>query len=92
MNPIFQMHLEIIDAHFRPRGVQFARAVLALDAWVVHVLDVFGRGRVGPDGDGHVGCGADSGVAHCAFEGVVGVVLLQALEGAREPGRRGWLG
>lgn len=87
MNPIFEMDFEIVNAHFRAWGVQLAGAIFAFDARVVHIFDVFRWGRVGSDGDGQVGCGAYGGVSHRAFEGVVRVVLLQALKSAGEPGR-----
>ena len=79
------MHLEIIDPHLRPRRVQFSWTIFTLDAGVVHELNIV-RGRgVRAHADGEVGECADGGVAHCAFEGVVGVRLLEAGEGVGEP-------
>ncbi len=85
MDPVLEMHLEIIDSHFRPWRVQLTRTVFALDAWIVHVLDVFRWRRIWPNGDGQVGCGADGRIPHRTFEGIVWIVLLQPLEGAGEP-------
>lgn len=85
MQPIFQMDLEIIDPHFRPRRVEFPGAIFAFDPGVVHVFHIIGGWGVGTHADGEVGDGADGGVAHCAFEGVGGVGLLEAGEGVVEP-------
>ncbi len=48
------MNFEIIDPHLRPGRIQFARAVLALDPRVEHVLDVVLRLVFG-ESDGLIG-------------------------------------
>lgn len=87
MQPILQMNFEVIDSHLRPGRIQFARAVLAFDPRVEHVLDVILRLVFGKS-DGLIGRQADRRVSHRAFECVIRVVLLQALESGREPRRR----
>ena len=85
MQPIFQVHFKIVHPHLWPRRVQFSRAVLTFDSWVVHEFDIVGSGRVGAHGDGEVGEGADCCVAHCTFEGVGRIILLQAVESVKKP-------
>lgn len=86
MHPILQMHLEIIHAHLRAGRVQFPGTVGALDAGIIHELDVVRRRRVGPDRDREVRDVIDGRVAHRAFEGVLRVAFLEPLEGVQEPG------
>lgn len=73
------MHLEVIDSHLRSRRVHFAWTVQTPDARVIHVFDVF-LGFVFVERHRLIGGGANSRVAHCAFEFVVRVILLEALE------------
>lgn len=85
MNAVLQMNLKIIDAHLWTGCVEFSRTILALDARIIHVFDIFwGRG-VGSDGDGEVSNGADGCVAHCSLKVVVGVVEFKLGESSVEP-------
>lgn len=79
------MDFKIIHTHLRPWRVEFPRAILTFNPWVIHVFYII-RGRgFGTYADGKVGDGADGGVAHCAFEGVGRVGLLEAGEGVVKP-------
>ena len=90
MQPILQMHLEIIHPHLRPWRIQLAWAILTLDSRIVHEFDIVWGWGVWTHADGEVGEGADGSVAHCTFEGVVRVGLLETGEGVGEPlGRLG---
>lgn len=84
MQPVLQMHLKIINAHLRPRGIHFARTIQASNARVIHVFDVFLR-LVYIEKYGLISGSADGGVPHCAFELIVGVALLEALKSLDEP-------
>lgn len=85
------MHLKIINPRLRARRIQFPRTIQTFYAGIIHVFHIRGRGLVGAEGDGEVGGGGDGGVAHCAFEEVVGVGLLEFGEGVGEPGGGGGL-
>lgn len=74
MNAILQVNLEIVNAHLWTGCVELSRAILALDARIIHVFNIF-RGRgVGSDRDREVSDGAHGCVTHCSLEVVVGVV------------------
>lgn len=81
MQPVLQVHLEITNARLWPRGIQLARTIQTFDARVVHVFEIRGRGFSRADTDGHVGGCGDGCVAHCSFEEVVRVGLLEFGEG-----------
>lgn len=87
MNTILEVGHEIGDTHFGTGGVEFARAVRALDPRVIHKLDIVRRRGIRTDGDGKIGDVANGGVAHGAFKCIVGVAFLEALQGLGEPGR-----
>ena len=88
MHLVLQMYLKIRDPGLGPRRVQLARAIQALDARVVHHLDVLGLGFVGFLMHRQIGLLGDHGVAHAAFELIVGVPLLEPVERMVEPFRR----
>lgn len=79
------MHLEVVHPHFRSRRVKLSRAILTLDPWIVHELDIVRTRGVRTHADGEIGDGADGGIAHCAFEGVIRIILLETGESVGEP-------
>lgn len=85
------MHLKIIHPRLRARRIKFPGTIQAFYPWVIHVFHIWWGGGVGAEGYWEVGGGGDGGVAHCAFEEVVGVGLLEFGEGVGEPGGGGGL-
>ena len=85
------MHLKIINPRLRARRIKFPGTIQTFYPGVIHIFHVGRGGGVGPESDGEVGGGGDGGVAHCAFEEVVRVGLLEFGEGVGEPGWGGGL-
>ena len=75
MLAILQMDLKIAYRRFGTRSIQFARTVVAADARQEHVFDAVGGGAWWWSGAGHFREAVDGGVAHYAFEAVVGVLF-----------------
>ena len=88
---ILQMNLKIAHCRIRTRRIQLSRAVVTSYSGQVHVFYAFGGlTRLGCRA-GHFGRCVDGGVAHRAFEAVVGVRLLEFDEAICEPGWRSGL-
>lgn len=84
------MHLEVLDRRARAGRIQLPGTITASDARKIHVFDRW-RQRL-PRGRGwtrKLGVDVDGGVAHHAFEAVVGVGAAEGGEGGGEPGG-GW--
>ena len=85
MLPIPQMDLKIAHRRLRSRSIQFARAVMASYAREKHPFHTVGGLAGRGCGTGYFGLGVYGGVAHCAFEVVIWVALLEFRETFCQP-------
>ena len=85
MLPILQMNLKVPHRHVRPGRIQFPGTIVAADTREVHPFDGVGGLACLGCGTGELGDGVDGGVAHHAFEAVVGVLGFEGCEAGGEP-------